>query len=168
MVTTPTSAPGSAGGLSMHHSGQGHFSQLQQHQQTQHAQAQAHLQGMAHADRLNMEDYIGTGDAQDNLGLGGGAGGNVAEGREDSDQDQAQDQDDGEGGEGGEGEGEGEEGEEGEQGDLDNEEPLYVNAKQYHRILKRRMARARLEELNRLSRSRKVSSERRDLQTANL
>lgn len=40
--------------------------------------------------------------------------------------------------------------------DVDNEEPLYVNAKQYHRILKRRMARARLEELNRLVRSRKV------------
>ncbi|OCF43586.1 transcription activator [Kwoniella heveanensis CBS 569] len=40
-------------------------------------------------------------------------------------------------------------------GDMDNEEPLYVNAKQYHRILKRRLARARLEELNRLVRSRK-------------
>ncbi|WVN85070.1 uncharacterized protein L203_100212 [Cryptococcus depauperatus CBS 7841] len=39
--------------------------------------------------------------------------------------------------------------------DVDNEEPLYVNAKQYHRILKRRLARARLEELNRLVRSRK-------------
>ncbi|TYJ58862.1 hypothetical protein B9479_000294 [Cryptococcus floricola] len=45
--------------------------------------------------------------------------------------------------------------EEGEGGEMDNEEPLYVNAKQYHRILKRRMARARLEELNRLVRSRK-------------
>ncbi|ORY24298.1 CCAAT-binding transcription factor (CBF-B/NF-YA) subunit B-domain-containing protein [Naematelia encephala] len=45
----------------------------------------------------------------------------------------------------------------GEDGDgaVDNEEPLYVNAKQYHRILKRRIARQRLEELNRLSRSRK-------------
>lgn len=42
--------------------------------------------------------------------------------------------------------------------EADNEEPLYVNAKQYHRILKRRMARARLEELNRLVRSRKVST----------
>jgi hypothetical protein len=42
--------------------------------------------------------------------------------------------------------------------DGDNEEPLYVNAKQYHRILKRRLARQRLEELNRLSRSSKVSS----------
>ncbi|WVQ96677.1 hypothetical protein IAU59_003783 [Kwoniella sp. CBS 9459] len=41
------------------------------------------------------------------------------------------------------------------EGDMDNEEPLYVNAKQYHRILKRRLARARLEELNRLVRSRK-------------
>lgn len=39
--------------------------------------------------------------------------------------------------------------------EADNEEPLYVNAKQYHRILKRRLARARLEELNRLVRSRK-------------
>ncbi|EIW73569.1 hypothetical protein TREMEDRAFT_59744 [Tremella mesenterica DSM 1558] len=48
----------------------------------------------------------------------------------------------------------GNEGGEGE-GEMDNEEPLYVNAKQYHRILKRRLARARLEELNRLSRSRK-------------
>jgi len=36
------------------------------------------------------------------------------------------------------------------------EEPLYVNAKQYFRILKRRVARARLEELHRLSRQRKV------------
>jgi hypothetical protein len=45
----------------------------------------------------------------------------------------------------------------GEAVEVDNEEPLYVNAKQYHRILKRRMARARLEELNRLVRSRKVS-----------
>lgn len=42
--------------------------------------------------------------------------------------------------------------------EADNEEPLYVNAKQYHRILKRRLARARLEELNRLVRSRKVSN----------
>ena len=41
--------------------------------------------------------------------------------------------------------------------EADYEEPLYVNAKQYHRILKRRIARQRLEELNRLSRSRKVS-----------
>lgn len=39
-----------------------------------------------------------------------------------------------------------------------DEEPLYVNAKQYHRILKRRAARARLEELGRLSRQRKVRS----------
>jgi CCAAT-binding transcription factor (CBF-B/NF-YA) subunit B len=36
------------------------------------------------------------------------------------------------------------------------EEPLYVNAKQYFRILKRRVARARLDELHRLSRQRKV------------
>ncbi|KAJ6475213.1 CCAAT-binding transcription factor (CBF-B/NF-YA) subunit B-domain-containing protein, partial [Mycena vitilis] len=37
-----------------------------------------------------------------------------------------------------------------------DEEPLYVNAKQYFRILKRRVARARLEELHRLSRQRKA------------
>ncbi|GJJ06386.1 hypothetical protein Clacol_000577 [Clathrus columnatus] len=36
-----------------------------------------------------------------------------------------------------------------------DEEPLYVNAKQYNRILKRRIARARLEELHRLSKQRK-------------
>lgn len=41
-------------------------------------------------------------------------------------------------------------------GDPIDEEPLYVNAKQYHRILKRRAARARLEELRRLSKERKV------------
>lgn len=40
--------------------------------------------------------------------------------------------------------------------DAVDEEPLYVNAKQYHRILKRRAARARLEELHRLSKERKV------------
>lgn len=39
----------------------------------------------------------------------------------------------------------------------DEHAPLYVNAKQYHRILKRRQARARLEEMGRLSRERKVS-----------
>ena len=39
----------------------------------------------------------------------------------------------------------------------DEHEPLYVNAKQYHRIMKRRAARARLEEMGRLSRQRKVS-----------
>ncbi|KAF9484445.1 hypothetical protein BDN70DRAFT_797667, partial [Pholiota conissans] len=36
-----------------------------------------------------------------------------------------------------------------------DEEPLYVNAKQYFRILKRRLARTRLEEVHRLSRQRK-------------
>jgi nuclear transcription factor Y alpha len=39
-----------------------------------------------------------------------------------------------------------------------DEEPLYVNAKQYFRILKRRVARARLDEVHRLSRQRKVCS----------
>jgi hypothetical protein len=38
----------------------------------------------------------------------------------------------------------------------DYEEIMYVNAKQYHRILKRRAARARLEELHRQSSDRKV------------
>lgn len=35
------------------------------------------------------------------------------------------------------------------------EEPLYVNAKQYHRILKRRAVRAKIEEQNKLTRARK-------------
>ncbi|KAG8744496.1 Transcriptional activator [Ceratobasidium sp. 414] len=42
-----------------------------------------------------------------------------------------------------------------EDGETLDEEPLYVNAKQYHRILKRRTARARLEEVHRLSKERK-------------
>ena len=37
-----------------------------------------------------------------------------------------------------------------------DDEPLYVNAKQYYRILKRRIARARIEEVHRLSQKRKV------------
>jgi hypothetical protein len=37
-----------------------------------------------------------------------------------------------------------------------DEEPLYVNAKQYYRILKRRAARQRMDEVHRLSKQRKV------------
>ena len=37
-----------------------------------------------------------------------------------------------------------------------DDEPLYVNAKQYYRILKRRVARARIEEVHRLSQKRKA------------
>ncbi|KAM0787837.1 hypothetical protein ACM66B_003890 [Microbotryomycetes sp. NB124-2] len=43
----------------------------------------------------------------------------------------------------------------GQEHDQPEEQPLYVNARQYHRILKRRQARARLEEMGRLSRERK-------------
>lgn len=40
--------------------------------------------------------------------------------------------------------------------ELLEEEPLYVNAKQYHRILKRRQARARLEADGRIPKERPV------------
>ncbi|ORX48840.1 hypothetical protein DM01DRAFT_1394663 [Hesseltinella vesiculosa] len=36
-----------------------------------------------------------------------------------------------------------------------SDEPLYVNAKQYHRILKRRAARAKLEEMHQVAKARK-------------
>lgn len=39
----------------------------------------------------------------------------------------------------------------------DDTQPLYVNAKQYHRILKRRAARAKLESSGKVVRKRKVS-----------
>ena len=42
-------------------------------------------------------------------------------------------------------------------GDMLDEEPLYVNAKQYHRILKRRQSRAKLEAEGRIPKTRQVN-----------
>lgn len=39
----------------------------------------------------------------------------------------------------------------------DRDQPLYVNAKQYHRILKRRQARARLEAAGKIPKERRVN-----------
>lgn len=39
----------------------------------------------------------------------------------------------------------------------EDDKPLYVNAKQYHRILKRRQARARLEASGKIPKHRRVS-----------
>lgn len=45
------------------------------------------------------------------------------------------------------------------------EEPLYVNAKQYHRILKRRQARAKLEAEGKIPKERRVRDQHAKLTT---
>ncbi|WVQ83060.1 hypothetical protein IAT38_005198 [Cryptococcus sp. DSM 104549] len=124
-------------GPSTYHAGNGGRSYPPGHS-ARHPHPHAHSRGQAHA--------RGTRKAVDE---GNGSGSEFLQGSDDEENSESlvevkeEDGDQLEGGEEGEGE------------EMDNEEPLYVNAKQYHRILKRRTARARLEELNRLVRSRK-------------
>lgn len=165
VVQMPMSAMGSMGLMgdtgtasSTSHSGYGQI------HRTSHNQAQA--QGRDPLSGVDMDMHGINGLSSQRLGemrgIEGGEGHEQGEDERDHEQGQSLGRgdgaDDGDAVDGEDGEQEDQEGQnQDEDGEVDNEEPLYVNAKQYHRILKRRMARARLEELNRLSRSRKVS-----------